>query len=175
MSEDPKRKFIPDNFNDDGYALLMAAARLTLRLALNDPDSKIDHPNSFFSLYERIQTLLAAYVNSKDGKVDADQPEQASGIICNRSRHDHRPVALAASGRCRTPCHDTGQRSVEARDSTQKFQQLVTIANRMAAEFNTDRAIHAYSHHLHCIMCCNGLDTILVLCAYSAHRGGGLS
>ena len=74
MSEDPKPKFTPANFADDGYALLMAAARLTLRLALNDPDSKIDHPNSFFSFYERIQTLLAAYVNSKDGKVDADDP-----------------------------------------------------------------------------------------------------
>ena len=69
-----KPKFTPDHFDGDGYALLMAAARLTLRLALNDPNSKIDHPNNFFSLYERIETLMAAYVNSKDGKVDADQP-----------------------------------------------------------------------------------------------------
>jgi hypothetical protein len=53
----------------------MAAARLTLRLALHGPDSKIDDPNN---LFERIDNLLAAYVNSEDGKEDADERPSAT-------------------------------------------------------------------------------------------------
>src|SRR5262245_590286 len=74
MSKDTEPKFTPDRFDGNGHELLMAAARLTLRLALNNPDSEIDDPNNFFSLHERIENLMAAYVNSEDGKADADQP-----------------------------------------------------------------------------------------------------
>jgi hypothetical protein len=72
MSKNTEPKFIPDRFDGNNHELLMAAARLTLRLALNGPDSEIDEPNNLFSLYERIENLLAAYVNSEDGKADAD-------------------------------------------------------------------------------------------------------
>jgi hypothetical protein len=48
----------------------MAAARLTLRIAVTDPDDSIN----FRSLYERIDTLMAAYVNSADGIAIADEP-----------------------------------------------------------------------------------------------------
>jgi hypothetical protein len=67
-----KPKFIPDRFDSNDHELLMAAARLTLRLVLHDPNSEIDDPNNFFSLYERVDNLMAAYVNSEDGKEDAD-------------------------------------------------------------------------------------------------------
>jgi hypothetical protein len=68
-----KPKFTPESFDGDDRELLMAAARLTLRLVLHDPHSEIDDPNSFFSLYERIGDLMTAYVNSEDGKDDADE------------------------------------------------------------------------------------------------------
>jgi hypothetical protein len=61
----------------------MAAARLTLRLALNDPNNEIDHQNNFFSLHERIENLMAAYVNSEDGKVDADKPSAMLSTFAN--------------------------------------------------------------------------------------------
>jgi hypothetical protein len=69
-----KPKFTPDRFDGDGYALLMAAARLTLRLALIDPNSEIDHLTDSFNLFDRIQNLMNAYIHSEDGKVDADNP-----------------------------------------------------------------------------------------------------
>ena len=61
----------------------MAAARLTLRLALNDPNSEFDDPNSFFSLYERIQDLMAAYVNSEDGKFNSAEPGAMLATFAN--------------------------------------------------------------------------------------------
>jgi hypothetical protein len=78
MSKNTEPKFIPDRFDGNNHELLMAAARLTLRLALNGPDSEIDDPNNLFSLYERIENLLAAYVNSEDGKEDADERPSAT-------------------------------------------------------------------------------------------------
>jgi hypothetical protein len=95
-------KFTPDHFDDNGHELLMTAARVTLRLALNDPDSKIDHPNNFFSLYERIQTLMAAYVNSKDGKVDADQP---SAMLASFANAVAMTIALSPSLRAAAAAH----------------------------------------------------------------------
>jgi hypothetical protein len=66
-------KFIPDRFADDpGHELLIAAARLTLRLAVHDRNAKFGDPNSIFSLLERIKVLMAAYVNSEDGEADAN-------------------------------------------------------------------------------------------------------
>jgi hypothetical protein len=76
-------KFTPDRFDGNDHELLMAAARLTLRLALNDPNSEIDHQNNFFSLHERIENLMAAYVNSEDGKVDADKPSAMLSTFAN--------------------------------------------------------------------------------------------
>jgi hypothetical protein len=76
-------KFTPDHFDDNGHELLMTAARLTLRLALNDPNSKIHDPNNFFSLHERIENLMAAYVNSEHGKVDADNPSVMLSSFAN--------------------------------------------------------------------------------------------
>jgi len=102
LSENAKPKFTPDSFDDDGFALLMAAARVTLRLALNDPDSKIDDPNNFFSLYERIETLMAAYVNSKDGKVDADSP---SAMLSSFANAVAMTIALAPSLRAAVAAH----------------------------------------------------------------------
>jgi hypothetical protein len=72
MSKSTEPKFIPDRFDGNDHELLMAAARLTLRLVLHNPNSEIDDPNNFHSLYERIDNLMAAYVNSEDGKADAD-------------------------------------------------------------------------------------------------------
>jgi len=46
-------------------------------------DSEIDDPNNFFSLHERIENLMAAYVNSEDGKVDADQPSAMLSSFAN--------------------------------------------------------------------------------------------
>jgi hypothetical protein len=83
MSKGTESKFTPDRFNDNDHELLMAAARLTLRLALNDRNSEIDDPNSFFSLYERIEDLMAAYVNTEDGKVDADKPSAMLSTFAN--------------------------------------------------------------------------------------------
>jgi hypothetical protein len=83
MSKGTEPKFTPDSFDGNDHELLMAAARLTLRLALNDRDSEIDDPNNFFSLYERIENLMAAYVNSEDGKVDADKPSAMLSTFAN--------------------------------------------------------------------------------------------
>jgi hypothetical protein len=58
---------------DQPDALLEAAARLTLRLTLRgdwvdtDPGNP-DDPDSGEGLYRRIQVLMAAFVNSVDGK-----------------------------------------------------------------------------------------------------------
>jgi hypothetical protein len=101
MSEDAKQ-FAPDSFDGDGDTLVMAPARVTLRLALNDPDSKIDHPNNFFSLYERIETLMAAYVNSKDRKVDADSP---SAMLSSFANAVAMTIALAPSLRAAVAAH----------------------------------------------------------------------
>jgi hypothetical protein len=72
----PKR-FTPDSFGYYDDQLLEAAARLTLRLALRcdwvegcEPLDD-DDPDSWNSLYERIQNVMAAYVNSREGK---DEP-----------------------------------------------------------------------------------------------------
>jgi hypothetical protein len=73
MSKDTEPKFIPDRFDGDDHELLMAAARLTLRLVLHDPHSEIDDLNNLLSLYERIDNLMTAYVNSEDGKFNADE------------------------------------------------------------------------------------------------------
>jgi hypothetical protein len=84
MSKGTEPKFIPDRFDGDDHELLMAAARLTLRLALHDPHSEIDDPNNFLSLYKRIDNLMAAYVNSEDGKEDADEgPSTTLSIFAN--------------------------------------------------------------------------------------------
>jgi hypothetical protein len=97
-----KPKFTPDSFDDNGHELLMAAARLTLRLALNDPDSEIDDPNSFFSLSERLQDLMAAYVNSEDGKVDADAPSVMLSQFANAVAMT---IALSPSLRAAVAAH----------------------------------------------------------------------
>jgi hypothetical protein len=78
MSKDIKPKFTPESFDGDDRELLMAAARLTLRLVLHDPHSEIDDPNNFFSLFRRIDNLMAAYINSEDGKEDADEGPSAT-------------------------------------------------------------------------------------------------
>jgi hypothetical protein len=83
MSKGTESKFTPDRFNDNDHELLMAAARLTLRLALHERDSEIDDPNNFFSLFERIENLMAAYVNSEDGKFDADTPSLMLSSFAN--------------------------------------------------------------------------------------------
>jgi hypothetical protein len=70
MSKDTDPKFTPESFDGDDYELLMAAARLTLRIAVTDPDDSIN----FHSLYDRIDTLMAAYVNSADGMAISDEP-----------------------------------------------------------------------------------------------------
>jgi hypothetical protein len=68
-----KPKFTPESFDDNDHELLTAAARLTLRLVLHDPHSEIDDPNNFHSLYRRIDNLMPRYINSEDGKADADE------------------------------------------------------------------------------------------------------
>jgi hypothetical protein len=78
MSKNTEPKFTPDRFDDNDHELLMAAARLTLRLVLHDPHSEIDDPNNLFSLYRRIDNLMAAYINSDDGKADADERPSAT-------------------------------------------------------------------------------------------------
>ena len=83
MSKSTEPKFTPDRFDGNDHELLMAAARLTLRLALNDRDSEIDDPNNFFSLFERIKNLMGAYVNSEDGKFDADTPTLMLSTFAN--------------------------------------------------------------------------------------------
>jgi hypothetical protein len=95
-------KFTPDYFDGNDHELLMAAARLTLRLVLNDRDSEIDDPNNFFSLFERIENLMAAYVNSKDGKVDADQP---SAMLTSFANAVAMTIALSPSLRTAVAAH----------------------------------------------------------------------
>jgi hypothetical protein len=69
----PEPKFTPDSF-DHPDELLEAAARVTLRLALRcdwvegcEAKADID-PDSWVSLYDRIQTLMGADVNSIEGE-----------------------------------------------------------------------------------------------------------
>jgi hypothetical protein len=68
-----KPKFTPDSF-DHPDELLEAAGRLTLRLALRCDwvegcEAKDDDdPDSWNSLYERIQDLMGAHVHSLEGK-----------------------------------------------------------------------------------------------------------
>jgi hypothetical protein len=102
MSENAKPKFTPDSFDNHDYALLMSAARVTLRLAVNDRNSEVDDPNNFFELFTRIETLMAAYVNSEDGKYHADRP---SGMLVSFANAVAMTIASVPSLRAAVAAH----------------------------------------------------------------------